>query len=190
MNPFKPLLKSTTRKLSLYDRYKISKELTGGKMLSYSKIQQYIVREPDYFFKKFRYTTKLKLINTLKPLEPLKFKLNNEFKDDYYFKQPEEITKKMNNIDKIYNSKNANNSIPTFKVLRSHNNNLPVYSEYKNKHLIKKTIIKNISGSIEDLVTEIKKITSNSNVVVKTGRLEVNGLHVDKIRFYLARLGF
>ena len=144
MNSAKFILTNNKNKLSLYGKYKISKELTAGRMLSFTKIKQQIIRDPEFFFRNFRPQTKIKLTKILKPLEPLKFKLNEDFKEDYYYKQPSDI--KTNT---------------TFKIQRSHNNNLPVYSEYKQRHQIKKTIIKNVSGNIDDLVAmDINKRTT------------------------------
>ncbi len=75
----------------------------------------------------------------------------------------------------------------TFKIKRTHTNNLPVYTDYKHHHEIKFTIIRNIIGNVNDLANEIKKITSNSDVEIKTGKIMVKGIHLEKIRNYLLK---
>lgn len=163
---------SSFKKLTLWQKYIISKELTGGRQLSISRIQQQIVKDPSYFAKRMRTSTKLKINRMIKPPEPLKYKINPYNEKDLY--QPS-----LNFINK-----------PPFFVHRTHTNMLPVYSEYKQKHQIKSTIIRNISGNVDDLAKEIQKITSNSHYEIKTGKIEVKGLHVEKIKHYLCRLGF
>lgn len=159
-------------KYSLWNKYLISKELTKGKVIPYEKIMQQIVKKPDYFTKRMQIRTMLKLNKTLQEPKPLKFKLN-EFNPDTLYKAAHNFIVK-----------------PTFWVDRTHTSSLPVYSEYKQKHLVKRTIVRKVSGNLNDLVDELKKITSNSPIKVFTGRIEIDGLHVDKVKYYLTRLGF
>jgi len=49
-----------------------------------------------------------------------------------------------------------------FNVERSLSGNLPVYVDYKNRRTIKRTIIRKISGDIEKLADELRKVCSNA----------------------------
>lgn len=159
-------------KYTLWNRFLISRELTKGKMIPYDIIQRQITKSPAWLIKKMRYTTLVKLHHKLKTPEPLKYPLN-EF-----------------NPDDIYKATHKFKTEIPFYVERTHTNCLPVYSEYKQRHLEKFTVIRRISGDIGEFVNELKKITSNSNISVKKGRLEIQGLHTEKIKLYLSRLGF
>jgi hypothetical protein len=47
-----------------------------------------------------------------------------------------------------------------------------------------------IGNLIKAIKGELQKITSNSDIYEKTGRLEVKGIHSEKIKLWLRRLGF
>lgn len=159
-------------KLNLWQKYMISKQLTGNKLLPYSKIKQMILREPHYtIMKKWHPSKKIRFNKTIEEPKPLKFSLH-----DY---NPISINTPLQPKEDV-----------TFKIIRTHTNNLPVYTDYKHHHEIKFTIIRNIIGNVNDLANEIKKITSNSDVEIKTGKIMVKGIHLEKIRNYLLRLGF
>ena len=73
---------------------------------------------------------------------------------------------------------------------RTKSGNLPVYKEYTQGRAIKYTVIRKISGDIEGLVGELKKITSNSKMRIKVGSILISGIHTTVVRDYLYRLGF
>ena len=73
---------------------------------------------------------------------------------------------------------------------RTHKGNLPVYTDFKAGGTRKITIVRRIYGDIEEFKQELKKIVSNSDIEEKMGRLEVSGMHSQKIKFWLTRLGF
>ena len=77
-----------------------------------------------------------------------------------------------------------------FRVERTNFGNLPVYSDYRNNGMRKLTVIRRVYGDIDEFVEEIKKITSNSEVYEKTARVEVKGIHTQKVTLWLRRLGF
>ena len=77
-----------------------------------------------------------------------------------------------------------------FQITRTHTNNLPVYTEYKDMRNTKKTIIRLVSGDIEEFKKELSKIVSNSHIELKTGKVIISGLHKEKITLWLRRLGF
>ena len=64
-----------------------------------------------------------------------------------------------------------------FEVKRTHRDNLPVYSEFKMNGQQKKTIVRNITGDLNQFKEELSKIVSNSPITEKMGRLEISGLH-------------
>lgn len=45
-------------------------------------------------------------------------------------------------------------------------------------------------GDVEDFKQELSKICSNAPINEKIGRVEVNGLHSEKVKLWLRRLGF
>lgn len=142
-----------------------------------------ILRKAAEEFKDFvppKATTKLKthpahkeLYNkTTHPLPPLKYKLHPLLNDDAGGLP-------LGNTE----------SLP-FKILRTHIGNLPVYTEYKNNRNQKTTIIRKITGDVEEFKNELTKVVSNYETVVKTGRVEVKGIHGEVIKLWLKRLGF
>ena len=80
-------------------------------------------------------------------------------------------------------------SLP-FSVQRTFSSNLPVYKEYNHDHSIKKTIVRKISGDIEELYAELKKVCSNSTMKIHVGKIVISGSHKIVVEDYLRRLGF
>lgn len=160
-----------SRKLSPWQKYLISKEISVGKLASYGMIQKMMIRKPLYKFQR-QHPNARKIFNKMiqKPL-PLRYKLKEY--DPKCLNEPLGVSPEV-----------------SFFVDRTHTNNLPVYSEFKDYHQVKKTVVRRISGNVGHLVSELKKITSNSDVEVKVGRVEIKGIHVDKVKDYLYRLGF
>ncbi len=64
-----------------------------------------------------------------------------------------------------------------------------MYVDYKNRRNIKRTIIRKISGDIEKLADEIRKVCSNAQVRVKVGKIEIPGIHKESVNMLLVRLG-
>lgn len=77
-----------------------------------------------------------------------------------------------------------------FKISRTHLGNLPVYTDYKNDRNQQKTVIRRISGDIEEFKKELGKVVSNYEVFEKIGRIEVKGLHSYVVKAWLLKLGF
>ena len=106
------------------------------------------------------------------PLEPLKFKLQTV---------PE-------NHDPLIPLGNTEN-LP-FSVQRTFSGNLPVYSDFNHDHSIKKTIVRKITGDVEELYGELKKVCSNSSMKIQVGKIVIRGPHKIVVEDYLRRLGF
>ena len=67
---------------------------------------------------------------------------------------------------------------------------MPVYTDYKQGGVRKRTQIKNITGDINQFKEELAKIVSNSPIYEKMGKVEVSGLHTAKVKLWLTRIGF
>ena len=161
----------SSQKISQWQKYLIRKELSGKKLASYGMIQKMLPRLPTYNYNKMHPRAKLIFKSMIQKPLPLDYKLK-----DY-------------NDSCINTPLGTDDNIP-FSIKRTHTNNLPVYTRYKQQHEIKRTVIRHINGDVNDLVKEVKKITSNSEVEIKVGRIEIKGLHAEKIKNYLYRLGF
>jgi large subunit ribosomal protein L49 len=51
-----------------------------------------------------------------------------------------------------------------FHVSRTASYNLPVYIAYKHKRTSKNTVIKKVSGDVEELMRELRKVCSNHEI--------------------------
>lgn len=67
---------------------------------------------------------------------------------------------------------------------------MPVYTDYRNGGMKRVTIVRKLTGDIDEFKNELRKITSNSTIEEKQGRVEVSGLHSEKVKLWLRRLGF
>jgi large subunit ribosomal protein L49 len=106
--------------------------------------------------------------------------------------EPEPLTYKLQDAELIKDKEiplGNTISLP-FQILRTHTNNLPVYTEYKDMGNTKKTIVRLVSGDIDEFKREISKIVSNSKVEIKTGKVIISGFHKQKVTDWLRRLGF
>ena len=74
--------------------------------------------------------------------------------------------------------------------MRTTRGNLPVYTDFKMNGQQKRTQIRNITGDINAFKEELAKITSNSTMHEKMGKVEVSGIHSAKVKLWLTRLGF
>lgn len=105
---------------------------------------------------------------------------------------PLPLTYKLNPVPetRFPNSPIGNTDHIPFKILRTHVGNLPVYTEFKNDRNQKTTIIRKITGDVEEFKKELSKVVSNYEIHEKIGRVEVKGLHTEVIKTWLIRLGF
>lgn len=77
-----------------------------------------------------------------------------------------------------------------FFVERTASGNLPVYRDYGRDRAKKLTIVRKVTGDVEELMAELTKVTSNSEVTANVGSVQVAGLHKQVVEEYLMRLGF
>ena len=77
-----------------------------------------------------------------------------------------------------------------FRIMRTHLGNLPVYTDYKNDRNKQTTVIRKISGDVDEFKNELKKVVSNYDIYEKIGRIEVKGLHSEVVKTWLRKLGF
>ncbi len=77
-----------------------------------------------------------------------------------------------------------------FFIQRSKSGNLPIYRDYKHGRMKKMTLVRKISGDVEELMIELKKICSNTDIEAKVGCIVIKGLHKQVLTDYLIRLGF
>ncbi|KAJ1626074.1 ribosomal protein L49/IMG2, partial [Pavlovales sp. CCMP2436] len=77
-----------------------------------------------------------------------------------------------------------------FKVYRSNYNELPVYHDYKNGRTRRLTLVRKYVGDTQALVRELVRVCEQPQVYVRTGRIEIKGLHKDKVVAYFESLGF
>ena len=54
----------------------------------------------------------------------------------------------------------------------------------------KVTVVRRIYGDINEFKTELSKVVSNAPIEEKMGRIEISGIHSDKVKLWLRRLGF
>ena len=65
-----------------------------------------------------------------------------------------------------------------------------MYTDYKNGGMGKVTVVRKIFGDLNEFKTELAKIVSNSPIEEKMGRLEISGIHSQKVKLWMRRLGF
>ncbi|CAE7796009.1 unnamed protein product [Symbiodinium sp. CCMP2592] len=74
-----------------------------------------------------------------------------------------------------------------WKVLRSHNGNLPVYTRYHKAGSEVLTVVHHFFGDIEAMRKELMQVCE-APVRIRAGHFEVRGLHVWKIKEWLVKL--
>jgi hypothetical protein len=116
-----------------------------------------------------------KLIRATKPLEPLKYKLHPTT-GPVSLQKPH--TEPLTPLEQL-----------PFWLERTTSGNLPVYIKYNCNHQIKKTIIRKISGDVDQFVAELSKVVSNAEVRRKVGKVEIPGVHKESVETWLFRLG-
>mmetsp|Transcript_128352 Transcript_128352/g.411353 ORF Transcript_128352/g.411353 Transcript_128352/m.411353 type:complete len:214 (+) Transcript_128352:100-741(+) len=77
---------------------------------------------------------------------------------------------------------------PPWKVLRTHNGNLPVYTRIRYGGSDASTQVRHFFGDIENMKKELASLCE-SPVRTRPGRFEVRGLHTWKIKEWLVSLG-
>ena len=77
-----------------------------------------------------------------------------------------------------------------FEVERTHTGNLPVYTDRRSGGNRRLTVVRKIYGDVDAFKTELSKVVSNAPIEDKMGRLEINGIHSQKVKLWLTRLGF
>lgn len=163
---------SSSLRLGLWQKYMISREFTGGRMVPLAHILKLMVRKPpENYLRRMHPRSRVAINRRIKKPEPLKFKLQ-----EY---NPITNIKPLGNTDNL-----------PFKIMRTFTNNLPIYTDYSRKHVIKKTVIRKVYGDLNELKNELAKITSNSEITIKTGKIVIKGLHVEPVKLYFERLGF
>lgn len=78
----------------------------------------------------------------------------------------------------------------SFRVFRSNYDNLPVYHDYRNGRTRNLTIVRKYSGDAEALARALARVCEQPKVEVLTGRIEIKGLHKEKVLAYFESLGF
>lgn len=79
---------------------------------------------------------------------------------------------------------------PAFRVFRSNYNELPVYHDYRNGRTRRLTLVRKYVGDAEALSRELARVCNQTQVEIRTGRIEIKGLHKEKVVAYLESLGF
>ena len=65
-----------------------------------------------------------------------------------------------------------------------------MYTDFRSGGGRKITVVRRIFGDVEEFKSELSKVVSNSPIEEKMGRLEISGLHTEKVKLWLRRLGF
>ena len=55
---------------------------------------------------------------------------------------------------------------------------------------MKRTVVRKLEGDITEFTQELAKVVSNSTIEEKLGRVEISGIHTQKVKLWLRRLGF
>ncbi len=158
-----------------YRRFRTS--MTDRPLVTEETFKRFIVRQPLAKLDNLHPKAKRKFNKIITPPEPLTYKL-------------QEISEKDANSQYEYSNPLGGTSLIPFHVARTHTNNLPVYSLYRNARSSQETVIRHIQGDIEEFKREISKIVSNCAVKHKTGKVIITGLHAEKVKLWLRRLGF
>ncbi|CDW82189.1 ribosomal protein [Stylonychia lemnae] len=136
-------------------------------------LEKMIVREHKPKLENLHPNVKQRWNEMTQPPIPLKYKLQELPTPDYTLIKPLGLSE----------------TLP-FQVERTHSNNLPVYTDFRNGGMRKVTVVRKLFGDVDEFKTELSKIVSNSPIVEKQGRLEISGFHTEKVKLWLRRLGF
>mgnify|MGYP003387202675 CR=1 FL=1 len=67
---------------------------------------------------------------------------------------------------------------------------LPVYTAYKGGGTKVVTVLRKISGDVASLVPDLEKVCDHTEVMVRPGKLVIDGNYHWRVKLWLARLGF
>ena len=51
-------------------------------------------------------------------------------------------------------------------------------------------MVRKVFGDVDAFKSELAKVVSNAPITEKMGRLEISGIHSQKVKLWLTRLGF
>lgn len=78
-----------------------------------------------------------------------------------------------------------------FRVTRTEvGKQLPVYTDYRNGRTRVLTLVRRVEGDQDALAGELHKVCEGAPVETRLGRIEVKGYHRQRVKEYLAGLGF
>ena len=77
-----------------------------------------------------------------------------------------------------------------FAVERAAGDALPVYTDYKHGRTKVVTILRKIKGDVAVLQAEIEKVCENAPVMVRPGKIVIDGNYHRRIKVWLTGLGF
>jgi len=78
--------------------------------------------------------------------------------------------------------------LPPWKVLRTHNGNLPVYECFRKHGTVATTMVRHFYGDVEHMRKALM-VVCEAPVRIRAGNIEVQGLHSWKIKEWLLSLG-
>ncbi|CAI2383128.1 unnamed protein product [Moneuplotes crassus] len=147
---------------------------TGSQNIRDKMIRKMIVRKPYPRMLKGMHPNVRKLINrTTQAPVPLTYKLQELPTPDTTLDEPLGVSPEV-----------------PFEVKRTFNGNLPVYTKFTHDGNRKLTVVRHLYGDVDSFKEELAKICSNHEIFEKVGRVEVKGLHKEKVDLWLRRLGF
>eukprot|EP00744_Colponema_vietnamica_P004700 GILI01006973.1.p1 GENE.GILI01006973.1~~GILI01006973.1.p1 ORF type:complete len:164 (+),score=17.67 GILI01006973.1:55-546(+) len=81
-------------------------------------------------------------------------------------------------------------SLP-FRITRTNNNNFPLYTDFRNGRTRVLTRIRRLTGDVGAFKQELVKVLPpDTEIYMGTGYIDVKGNHVQRLRQWLAALGF
>jgi large subunit ribosomal protein L49 len=84
----------------------------------------------------------------------------------------------------------ADISIPFSVTRTSIGQQVPVYTDYKNGRSRMITIIRKVTGNVDALVEELRRITGGAEVTARLGRVEIEGDRAKEVKTWLMSIGF
>ena len=65
-----------------------------------------------------------------------------------------------------------------------------MYTDYKNGRSRKLTVIRRVSGNVDALVEELRRVTGGAEVIARLGRVEIEGDRAKEVKTWLMAIGF
>ena len=84
----------------------------------------------------------------------------------------------------------AEKSIPFTVTRTTIGQQVPVYTDYKNGRSRKLTVIRHVSGNVDALVEELRRVTGGAEVIARLGRVEIEGDRAKEVKTWLMAIGF